>query len=96
MTPAGQTAEFAAAAGGSEIGLAGQFVYGMLAVLVLIPIAVGMLFWLLRQKDKLLGIDFKDAEYPKIARNPMALSIYFAAWVLSVGHIINGIVGRFI
>ena len=73
-----------------------QFIYGMLAILILIPIAVGMLFFVLRQRDKLLGIDFKNGVFPKIATDPLALSIFCSAWVLSVGHIINGIVQRFI
>ena len=73
-----------------------SFIYGMLAIFVLLPLAVFTFRWLLEQMDKWIGADFKNEIYPKLSQDPKALAIYLAARLLAVAIIVFGITSRFV
>ena len=64
------------------------------SIVVFIPIAVWMLFWLLRKRDNLLGLNFKEDIYDRIKTEPIALSIWLAAWLYAVSNIIAALLGK--
>ncbi len=56
-------------------------------------IAVATVFGLLRVLDILNGGRFKTDVYPIIKREPLALAVYRAAWVLGVCILASGMLG---
>ena len=73
-----------------------SFVYGMLAILLLIPVAIFTMNWMLRQLDDLIGVNFKNEISPRLAKSSLASSIYFGARFIGCAIVIAAIVGRFI
>ena len=73
-----------------------SFLYGMLAIFVLLPLAVFTFRWMLEQMDRWIGVNFKDEIYPRLASDPKALSIYLAARLIAVAVIVSAIAGRFV
>jgi len=73
-----------------------SFIYGMVAIFVLIPLAYWMLQFLLRRFDEKIGVDFKNEVSKKLTGSPIASSIYFGCRILAMAIIISAIVGRFV
>ena len=73
-----------------------SFIYGMAAILVLVPAAYWMLQWALRRFDEKIGVNFKNEVSPKITGSAIACSIYFGCRILGLAIIISAIVSRFV
>ena len=73
-----------------------SFVYGIGATVVLIIVGIVIAFWMLRYRDNLLGINFKKDLLDILKSNPIALSIWLAAWVVGVFMLAAAGAGRFV
>ena len=61
--------------------------------LIYLIVAVATVFLALRIRDKLTGVNFREDILSKIKQNPIALSIFYAAWVLGVCHLAGRMLG---
>jgi len=60
----------------------GPVVIGWLFNLAYMVTAVVTVFWMLRYLDKRLGVNFRERVLPILEKEPMALALYRAAWIL--------------
>ena len=72
-----------------------SFIFGLLAVLVLIPLAIMVWHWMLRELDARSGVVWK-ASYDKMFSDPLALAVYHGCRLLAVGLIIAALFGKFL
>ena len=72
------------------------FFYGLAAAVILLAVGIVAVFWMLRYRDNLLGIDFKDDILDILKKNPVALSIWLAAWVIGAFIFAGDVASRFI
>lgn len=61
--------------------------------LIYLIVAVATVFLALRVRDKLTGVKFRDDILSKIKENPIALSIFYGAWVFGVCHLAGRMLG---
>lgn len=61
--------------------------------LIYLIVAVATVFFALRIRDKLTGVSFREDILSEIKQNPIALSIFYAAWVLGVCHLAGRMLG---
>ena len=80
----------------SIVGLLVTFAYGMGAALVLLVVGIVAVFWMLRYRDNILDIDFKNQILDILKGNPVALSIWLAAWVIGAFIYAGSVASRFI
>lgn len=55
--------------------------------------AVMAVFIALRIRDRLLGVKFSENILPKIKESPVALAVFFGAWVLGACHLAGRMLG---
>ena len=72
--------------------MTGSFLYGLFAILVLLPLAVFTFSWLLRYMDTRAGIGWKQA-YERILETQPA--VYFGCRLLAVAILIHAVINRF-
>jgi len=56
-------------------------------------LAIMAVFAALRLRDRLLGVKFSENILPKIKQQPIALAIFFGAWVLGACHLAGRMLG---
>lgn len=62
----------------------GPVIIGWLFNLLYMVTAAVTVFWMLRYLDKRLGVNFRETVLPILNREPMALAVYRAAWIIGV------------
>ncbi|MCF6459057.1 hypothetical protein [Pseudoalteromonas sp. MMG024] len=61
--------------------------------LLYLLVAVVTVFVALRIRDKLLAVSFRNDVYPILKKSPLALAVFYGAWVLGVCHLAARMLG---